>query len=253
MSTDMLLNALLVLVSKILSTIIKQIFETIVAAKDVLFEKESFEKLTSYLEMIIPVLRELIKKNVQSSESLNNVTRKYVILLSWSLPQSLIVILDFAAYDFQPICSEAPLAGYVGKHCLLSRLGTQFYYLLSMLGSTTCYLDLEPNSTACWLCIRGRDGGVRDYGVAHLGRSYSGESKIGREKSGERESGRKIEGEGERDQVRATQRERDREREFDERGSAPRRSGLQQRRRQVEIGEYALWSSRLSLAGEKMR
>ncbi|KAL6004784.1 hypothetical protein ACLOJK_005340 [Asimina triloba] len=71
----MLLNASLVSVSEILSTIIEQIFETIAAARDVLFEKESFEKLASYLERIVPVLRELIKKNVRSSESLNNVSQ----------------------------------------------------------------------------------------------------------------------------------------------------------------------------------
>ncbi|KAL5972654.1 hypothetical protein ACLOJK_039459 [Asimina triloba] len=183
MLTDMLLNALLVLVSEILSTIIKRIFETIVVAKDVLFEKESFEKLASYLERIIPVLRELIKKNVRSSESLNNVTKRNKIYL--------IVNCRKIAKRLQQTTREISRA-------------TSLILCASLDLSSS--INEEGSATVLMLSfglIIGKDGGVRDYGVAHLGRSYSGESKIGREKSGERESGRKIEGEGERDQVKA--------------------------------------------------
>ena len=75
MSLDMLTSAAIVPASEVLSKIIEEIFETVRAAREVIIEKESFAELSSYLERIVPVLRELIKKNIQGSESLNNVTQ----------------------------------------------------------------------------------------------------------------------------------------------------------------------------------
>lgn len=71
----MLTSAAIVPASELLSKIIEEIFDTVKAAKDVLIEKESFAELSSYLERIVPVLRELRKKNIQGSDSLDNLTQ----------------------------------------------------------------------------------------------------------------------------------------------------------------------------------
>ncbi|GMI73656.1 hypothetical protein HRI_001034900 [Hibiscus trionum] len=58
--------------SEVLSQIVEAILEIVVSANDVLFKKDTFKKLASYLERIVPVLKELEGKNISNSESLNN-------------------------------------------------------------------------------------------------------------------------------------------------------------------------------------
>ncbi|KAK8488391.1 hypothetical protein V6N13_028102 [Hibiscus sabdariffa] len=58
--------------SEALSQIVEAILETVVSANDVLFKKDTFKKLASYLERIVPVLKELKGKYISNSESLNN-------------------------------------------------------------------------------------------------------------------------------------------------------------------------------------
>ncbi|KAJ4957070.1 hypothetical protein NE237_013853 [Protea cynaroides] len=72
MTTDMVLNASLVPASEVLSRIVETIVETRDAAQDVLIEKESFAEVSTYLERIVPLLTELSKKNINTSESLRN-------------------------------------------------------------------------------------------------------------------------------------------------------------------------------------
>ncbi|KAA8520777.1 hypothetical protein F0562_014951 [Nyssa sinensis] len=58
---------------EVLSQIIEAIIETVVDAKDVFIEKENFAELAAYLERIIPLLKELNKRNIGDAEGLNNV------------------------------------------------------------------------------------------------------------------------------------------------------------------------------------
>ncbi|KAL4622108.1 hypothetical protein ACB092_06G274000 [Castanea dentata] len=51
---------------------VEVILEIVLAANDVLVKKECFKELATYLERIIPILKELNRKNVSDSESLNN-------------------------------------------------------------------------------------------------------------------------------------------------------------------------------------
>ncbi|KAJ8748436.1 hypothetical protein K2173_003331 [Erythroxylum novogranatense] len=61
--------------SEIISDIIEEMIEIIYSSKNVLVKKESFKELGSYLERIVPILKELNKKDIKGSESLNNVIR----------------------------------------------------------------------------------------------------------------------------------------------------------------------------------
>lgn len=54
-----------------LSQTVDGILEFIVAAKDVLVNKQSFKQLTEYMERLVPVLKELSKRNLDGSESLS--------------------------------------------------------------------------------------------------------------------------------------------------------------------------------------
>lgn len=72
MTLDSIASASLSPAAEALSQCVEYIFEIIAASKDVLIEKESFKELTVYLERIVPVIRELTKKKLSSSESLNN-------------------------------------------------------------------------------------------------------------------------------------------------------------------------------------
>ncbi|XP_077248495.1 U-box domain-containing protein 44-like isoform X2 [Tasmannia lanceolata] len=73
MTTAMIVNASLVPASEALSKIVEEMVATAHAARDVLVEKESFAAVSSYLDRIVPVLKELNKKNTLNFESLNNV------------------------------------------------------------------------------------------------------------------------------------------------------------------------------------
>uniref|UniRef100_A0A5B6Z4L3 RING-type E3 ubiquitin transferase n=1 Tax=Davidia involucrata TaxID=16924 RepID=A0A5B6Z4L3_DAVIN len=59
--------------AEVLSQTIEAIIETVVNAKDVFIKKESFAELADYLERIVPLLKELNKRNVSDAEGLNNV------------------------------------------------------------------------------------------------------------------------------------------------------------------------------------
>ncbi|XWS76839.1 hypothetical protein CRYUN_Cryun01aG0212100 [Craigia yunnanensis] len=72
MAIDIVTSASFVPASEILSQTVEAILETVVAANDVLFKKDSFKELATYLERIVPVLKELNRKYISNSESLNN-------------------------------------------------------------------------------------------------------------------------------------------------------------------------------------
>lgn len=69
--TELIISASLVPLSEVLSCIIDEIVATVNAAKDVLFEKQNFGKVSSFLERIVPVLKELIRRNTENYEGLN--------------------------------------------------------------------------------------------------------------------------------------------------------------------------------------
>ncbi|KAF8379768.1 hypothetical protein HHK36_029217 [Tetracentron sinense] len=66
------INDSLIPASEVISLTIEAMVETVNAAKDVLIEKESFGELSTYMEKIISILKELTRKNISNSESLNN-------------------------------------------------------------------------------------------------------------------------------------------------------------------------------------
>ncbi|XP_068649959.1 U-box domain-containing protein 44-like isoform X2 [Aristolochia californica] len=70
---DNIVNASLVPVSEIILKIVEEIGTTITAAKDVLIEQQSFAEVSSYLERLVPVLKELTKKNIHDYDSVNKV------------------------------------------------------------------------------------------------------------------------------------------------------------------------------------
>lgn len=70
MALNLLSNASSAPISEALLQTAEGILEVIVAANDVLVKKDSFTELADYLERIVPVLRELSKRNVDDSESL---------------------------------------------------------------------------------------------------------------------------------------------------------------------------------------
>ncbi|EOX95635.1 Spotted leaf protein, putative isoform 2 [Theobroma cacao] len=72
MAIDIVTSASFVPASEILSQTVEAILETVVAANDVLFKKDSFKELATYLERIVPVLKELNRKYISNSESLNS-------------------------------------------------------------------------------------------------------------------------------------------------------------------------------------
>eukprot|EP01018_Ginkgo_biloba_P030131 Gb_11376 [translate_table: standard] len=60
-------NVVLAPVSELLSRLLVQVAEAVLAAKDVLIEKESFSELARYLEKFRPILKELRDKNVRDT------------------------------------------------------------------------------------------------------------------------------------------------------------------------------------------
>ncbi|KAK1561120.1 hypothetical protein Q3G72_034712 [Acer saccharum] len=74
MTVDLVTSASSVPASEVLSQIVEVILEIVTSASNVLVNKESFKELATYLERIAPVLKELNKKDVGQSESLNTVT-----------------------------------------------------------------------------------------------------------------------------------------------------------------------------------
>lgn len=72
MAVDILTSASIIPGSEVLSQTVEAILEIVIAANDVLVNKDSFKELAAYLERIVPVVKELNGKNVSDSESLNN-------------------------------------------------------------------------------------------------------------------------------------------------------------------------------------
>ncbi|KAH7519448.1 hypothetical protein FEM48_Zijuj08G0037200 [Ziziphus jujuba var. spinosa] len=72
MGLDVVSSASSVSASEALTQTTEVIFEMLAAVNNVLIKKDSFKELAAFLERIIPVLRELKKKNFDHSESLNN-------------------------------------------------------------------------------------------------------------------------------------------------------------------------------------
>lgn len=59
--------------AEILSQIVETIIEFVITSKDVFIEKEGFRELSSYLEKIVPLLKEMMRKNINNSDGLDNV------------------------------------------------------------------------------------------------------------------------------------------------------------------------------------
>lgn len=72
MAVDVVTSASIFPGSEVLSQTVEAILEIVIAANDVLVKKDSFKELAAYLERVVPVLKELNRKNVSDSESLNN-------------------------------------------------------------------------------------------------------------------------------------------------------------------------------------
>ncbi|KAF7851168.1 hypothetical protein BT93_L4393 [Corymbia citriodora subsp. variegata] len=70
MPLDVVTNASLAPASEALSQTLEYIVDVLVASNDVLIEKESFKVLTTYLERIVPVMKELSRKEISNSQSL---------------------------------------------------------------------------------------------------------------------------------------------------------------------------------------
>lgn len=63
-------NAVLAPVSEVLARLLVEAAQTVLAAKDVLIEKESFTELSRYLQKIDPILRELMNENVSDTRAM---------------------------------------------------------------------------------------------------------------------------------------------------------------------------------------
>ncbi|KAK6918180.1 U-box domain [Dillenia turbinata] len=72
MIPDVITDVSLSPASEAISQLIEAIWETVVAANEVLVEKDSFKELKGYLERILPILKELNSKSITHSESLDN-------------------------------------------------------------------------------------------------------------------------------------------------------------------------------------
>lgn len=59
--------------TEFLSQIIQAIIDIVITSKNVFIEKESFAELASYLEQIVPFLKEMTRKDISNSDGLNNV------------------------------------------------------------------------------------------------------------------------------------------------------------------------------------
>ncbi|CAN6710741.1 unnamed protein product [Malus baccata var. baccata] len=71
-AVELVSNAASAPASEIISQIVEAILEISAAAGDVLVKKETFKELSTYLERIVPILKELNKKAGLHSESLSN-------------------------------------------------------------------------------------------------------------------------------------------------------------------------------------
>ncbi|KAK6919942.1 Pentatricopeptide repeat [Dillenia turbinata] len=72
MIPDVITDVSLSPVSEVISQLMEAILETVVAANEVLVEKDSFMELKGYLERILPILKELNSKSITHLESLDN-------------------------------------------------------------------------------------------------------------------------------------------------------------------------------------
>ncbi|CAB4270296.1 unnamed protein product [Prunus armeniaca] len=73
LAVDLVSSAVSAPTSEVISQTVEAIFETVAAANDVLVKKDTFKELATYVVRVVPILRELNKKTVVHSESLNNV------------------------------------------------------------------------------------------------------------------------------------------------------------------------------------
>ncbi|KAI8572855.1 hypothetical protein RHMOL_Rhmol01G0232500 [Rhododendron molle] len=60
-------------VAEVLSPIVELILEVVITSKNVLIEKDSFREFSNYLEKIVLLLKEMMRKNIKNSDSLDNV------------------------------------------------------------------------------------------------------------------------------------------------------------------------------------
>ncbi|KAK7826975.1 hypothetical protein CFP56_031556 [Quercus suber] len=65
MTLDMATSASIGPASEAVSQTVEVILEIVVAANDVLVKKDSFKELATYLERIVPILKELNRKNLK--------------------------------------------------------------------------------------------------------------------------------------------------------------------------------------------
>lgn len=73
MTMDVITSASLNTATEVLSQIVEAILETVLAANNVLIERDGFAQLSNYLEKIVPILKELSTKRINSPDSFNNV------------------------------------------------------------------------------------------------------------------------------------------------------------------------------------
>lgn len=59
--------------AEILSQIVETIIEFVINSKHVFIEKEGFQEFSTYLEKIVPLLKEMMRKNINNSDGLDNV------------------------------------------------------------------------------------------------------------------------------------------------------------------------------------
>ncbi|KAB1219692.1 U-box domain-containing protein 43 [Morella rubra] len=72
MAIDAVTSASTIPASEVLSQTVEAILEIVLAANNVLFKKDSFKELAAYLERVVPLLKELSRKNVGDFGSINN-------------------------------------------------------------------------------------------------------------------------------------------------------------------------------------
>lgn len=74
MTKEVIVTASIISASEAIAQLVEFIVETIDSANDVLIEKKSFNQLQVFLNRVVPVLTELNRKNLHTSQSLNNAT-----------------------------------------------------------------------------------------------------------------------------------------------------------------------------------
>lgn len=88
---------------ELLNQTVESIIETILASKNVFIDKNSFEKLSSYLDRVIPLLKELKMKNLRDSQGIRN----FIDILNREVKEAKLLITE---------CSEKNKV-YLLMHC----------------------------------------------------------------------------------------------------------------------------------------